>query len=305
MHKKCLALLILAAAPAWCQADGTRPVPRINRIMLRENDIPVLHLAAGFTTSVRLPDDVTSVVLGNPSAFKAEHADGEPRMVFFKPLIAQRAITNALITTRSGQLISLELVSDAGNSRQVDFLLDCVVRPGSVWDQGQRSSLVPDTRTLGEEHAQASAHATPEPDLAQELARQSGIRSPVWEGKELAIAIGSIRRRGDQTHAAFSVLNRSQRTIELLPPQIVLVGKTVDGKHIKSEPVAISIFQLTSRQLAPGQRVDGVVLFARPSFKQSSEHLELMIAKADQIDRPIGLPIEFTTQTNEVEDEPY
>ena len=51
---------------------------------------------------------------------------------------------------------------------------------------------------------------------------------------------------------------------------------------------------MTTRRLGPGERADGVVLFERPTFKESSEKLELQLAEADQVDRPILLPIPFT-----------
>lgn len=113
------------------------------------------------------------------------------------------------------------------------------------------------------------------------------------------MAIGASGGERSETHLPFSVLNRSQERIELLPPQIELIGKTVDGKRIRSEPIAVSSYEITARQLGPGQRADGLVVFERPSFKQSSEHLELMIARADQVDRPVSLPVEFTPQESE------
>lgn len=83
----------------------------------------VLHLAPGYTTSIRLPEEISSVVVGNPASFKAEHSESEAKLVFFKPTTSQRSESNALITTKSGQEISLHLVSvgkGADNAR-VDF----------------------------------------------------------------------------------------------------------------------------------------------------------------------------------------
>ena len=94
---------------------------------------------------------------------------------------------------------------------------------------------------------------------------------------------------------AFSVQNSSSRTIELLPPQIQLSG-TAKEKHrkaIKAEPVAIKSYRMTSRRLAPGAITDGVVVFERPAFKEARERLLLEIAQAEEVDRPILLPIAF------------
>jgi len=50
---------------------------------------------------------------------------------------------------------------------------------------------------------------------------------------------------------------------------------------------------MTSRRLAPGERVDGVAVFECPAFKESNERLELRMAQADQVDHPILVPCHF------------
>ncbi len=54
---------------------------------------------------------------------------------------------------------------------------------------------------------------------------------------------------------------------------------------------------MTARRLAPGERADGVVVFERPAFKESTEKLALQLAQADQVDHPILLPVPFTAAT--------
>jgi len=44
----------------------------------------------------------------------------------------------------------------------------------------------------------------------------------------------------------------------------------------------------------PGARADGVVLFDRPNFKESTEKLFLQIAQADEVDRPVLIRLPFT-----------
>jgi hypothetical protein len=98
-----------------------------------------------------------------------------------------------------------------------------------------------------------------------------------------------------QTILGFSVLNDSKRVIELLPPQLELTGTAhgKGGKQIKGDPVAISDYRMTTRRLRPGERADGVIVFERPSFKESAEKLQLQLAQAEQVDRPILLPVPF------------
>jgi hypothetical protein len=54
---------------------------------------------------------------------------------------------------------------------------------------------------------------------------------------------------------------------------------------------------MTTRQLAPGERADGVVVFERPAFKESSEKLQLQLTQADRVDHPIVLPVPFTANS--------
>jgi len=93
----------------------------------------------------------------------------------------------------------------------------------------------------------------------------------------------------------FAVLNASSRTIEVLPPQIQLASslKNKHRKAIMAEPVAIKDYWITARKLAPGARADGIVLFERPSFKESNERPLLAIAQAEEVDRPVLTPIAF------------
>ena len=107
-------------------------------------------------------------------------------------------------------------------------------------------------------------------------------------------ALGQSTEREHQTVLGFSVLNHSKRAIELLPPQLELSSSGNGHGPIKSEPVAITEYRLTARRLEPGQRADGVVVFERPSFKESSERLEFRLAEADKVDQPITLQVSFT-----------
>ncbi len=71
-----LACFTLAAAQADL-APG-----RILSLNLDPQSVTTLQLRPGFVTSVRLPEAVSSVVLGDPGAFKAEHSEAEPQLVF-------------------------------------------------------------------------------------------------------------------------------------------------------------------------------------------------------------------------------
>ena len=279
-------------------AQDARVVPSVTSVAIADGTVTLLHLAPGYTTSVKLPEEVSSVVIGDPVSFKAEHSGSEPRLVFLKPITERPAESNALITTKSGQEVTLHLVSPGKTDQdpKVDFLVQ-YRRPESLLVGADRLSfLIADTRPIAPPASPMDLSRHKSDPVADELEAQEGISTPAWQGKELRAVIGASISSGHQTIVGFSILNDTKQTIELLPPQIELVGSArgKKDKEIKAEPIPISEYRMTSRRLAPGQRADGVVVFDRPAFKESTEKLELQLARADQVDRPIVLPVPFT-----------
>jgi hypothetical protein len=300
--KKCyLALLLIAAAAASSQTPPVSralPQPRLATLTLDSEAITVLHLRPGYVSSIRLPEEVSSVVLGDPDGFKAEHSPAEPLLVYVKPTTLKPDQTNLLITTKAGHRVSLHLVSDgrADESGNVDFVLE-FERPRSfLVSESPSSFLVAETRKIGaQEEAPAEKKGLIGP-VDQALLNQTRISTPDWQGKKLQAAIGQITQSGDLMTIGYSVLNTSDRSIDLLPPQIELAGpaKHRKGQSIKSELIPIQEYKTTLKHLAPGARSDGVVVFGRPNFKQSTEGLMLRVAQADEVDRPVLVSFAFT-----------
>ena len=293
-------MTFLLSTIAMAQTQDSKVIPSVTIVTIEEGTVTLLHLGPGYTTSVKLPEDISSVVIGNPAGFKAEHSEAEPRLVFLKPITSQPSESNALITTKSGQEITLHLVSagKAAPNAHVDFFVE-YQRPRSllVGSRDQESFLIGETRPISAEASLSISAAPEKPDLVgQVFEKQKRLSSPAWEGKELLVALGTSVKRDHQTVLGFSILNSSNRTVELLPPQVELSGPGHGSRErrIKAEPVPISAYRMTTRRLAPGERADGVVVFERPGFKESSETLQLQITQAEQVDRPIFLPIPFT-----------
>jgi hypothetical protein len=305
MRVHLILIVYLMAGIGVMQTPAGQIVPTVTTARVEDGSVTVLHLAPGYATSVRLPEEISSVVIGNPASFKAEHSEAEARLVFFKPTTSQPTESNALITTKSGQQISLHLVSagkGAADAR-VDFLVEYRPPQSVVISPDRQTFLIADTRPLSSDapanSVDASVHRSPPDSVANQLERQKSLPSPAWQGKELLVALGDSLEMNHQTVLSFSVLNDSKRVIELLPPQLELTGNAHSngGKRIKGDPVAISDFRMTTRRLQPGQRADGVVVFERPSFKESTEKLQLQLAEAEQVDRPILLPVPFTASS--------
>jgi hypothetical protein len=85
----------------------------------------------------------------------------------------------------------------------------------------------------------------------------------------------------------------------IMPPQVQLAGQVKKGAIMRrrvwsnSEQLPVEEFRMSRRRLGPGERADGVVVFRRPSFKQSNETLLLQIADSGAVDRPALAPIGF------------
>ena len=121
-----------------------------------------------------------------------------------------------------------------------------------------------------------------------------------WEDKQIETSIGDTRQWSNQTVISYSILNSSNQPVEIVPPQIQMKGRTAtkkkkkEGKGIISDQLEIRDYKLSTTRLEPGDRADGVVVFDRPNFKESTEKLFLQIAQADQVDRPILIRLPFT-----------
>ncbi len=297
MMKICLGIVLSLSTAATAQT-GEKPEgsarPRVSTSAIDPEEVRVLRLHPGYATSLRMPEEISSVVIGNPSDFKAEHSESEPSLVFIKPITKEPAESNALITTRPGHTVSLQLVSPgvSGGDPTVDFIVEYRHSRSFLVEETEDSSLVvADSRgLLSEAHDVARTSGN---GREAQLAMQRHIARPDWQGRALLTAIGEVSEEHGQMTVPFSVFNDSKRWIELLPPQIQLDSGEAHGKRTKAEPVAIADYQMTARRLAPGERADGVVVFERPAFKESGERLMLQLSEAEHVDRPILLPLPF------------
>jgi hypothetical protein len=124
-----------------------------------------------------------------------------------------------------------------------------------------------------------------------------GIVSP---GSELLkTGVSEVIDRGKEVVVLFSAVNLQEHPIELMAPQVQLGGKIKKGKLVHhqvwstSEQLPVEDFRMSARRIGPGERADGVLIFQRPSFKQSTETLLLQMADSGAVDRPALAPIGF------------
>ena len=283
---------------------------RVATITINPRDVTVLHLRPEFESTIHMPEEVTSVILGSPGEFKAEHNEGEPEYVYVKPITKEPAQSNLLIATKSGQHVAMELVSDgaatADETQPVDFLIEYrAVRSFLISDVPGPAALVNAPAKVTERGVPeaGAANGSPASSLDEAFRQEETVNAPrwtKWEDKQIETSIGDIRQLGNQTMISYSILNNSNQAIEIVPPQIQITGRKAtkkkrrEGKGIISDQLEIRDYKLSATRLEPGGRADGVVVFDRPNFKESTEKLYLQIAQADRVDQPILIHLPFT-----------
>ena len=295
-----------------CAQQANEVQPAVSVLPLSGNTVTDIHLRPLFTTTIRLPDVVTSLAVGAPTLFEVEHSDQDPRLVFVKPSTREAATSNLIIALQSGQEISMRLISDGAEGKTpVDFVIN--YQPAHSFLIGS-SDLV----TAREEDPQADKNVPKQlPIIDLALKGQAEIATPEWQGvptknrrnpdakapgKPLLGALGEVRSQGDEMWVAYSVLNTTDHWIEVLPPQVEVnspnqeVAEKKDkkkGRQILAEEVAVTDYRLNATRLGPGERADGAVEFSRPGFKQSKDRLMLELATASEVDNPLLLPVPF------------
>ncbi|MBK7926029.1 MAG: hypothetical protein IPJ98_00630 [Bryobacterales bacterium] len=297
-------LLFAGLLGAAAMSAQVRPVV-IHRSLTEH--VNVVRLAPRYSTAIRMPEAVRSVVVGDPGKFLAEHSDREPALVLVKPVVEETAESNLFVTTVRGRQVSLLLRSDGAGSRPVDFLVNFRSTATFLVDETTESAAVevPGTQTLSPPPVAAPSV---QPDgLDQWMQRQQratvplmyGERAPEGKGDRIKTGISEVLDRGREVIVLFSVVNPQSTAIEILPPQVQLAGRVTKGFPIRrsrwgtSEQLPVKAYRVSRRKLGPGERADGVVVFDRPGFKQSSETLFLQIAESGAVDRTALAPIGF------------
>src|SRR5258708_16080859 len=96
---------------ASVSAQVVQVQPQIQTKSQIDGKVSVLEVAAHFVTTIRMPETVNSVVVGDPSLFQVEHSEREPELVFVKALTTRPAQPNLLISTIRRRVASLLLIS--------------------------------------------------------------------------------------------------------------------------------------------------------------------------------------------------
>src|ERR1039458_2978722 len=131
-HKFASLIFLGIVVPAMAQQapshspDTNDVAPVISKLTISPDTVTDLRLKPFYAATIRMPEPVSSVVVGAPTLFLAEHNEHEPDLVVVKPITADPAVSNLLIATKSGLVVSLRLLSDGSSSggvKPVDFVL--------------------------------------------------------------------------------------------------------------------------------------------------------------------------------------
>jgi len=236
---------------------------RATRIVF-DGHIATVHLAQHFTTTIRLPEPVSSVVVGDPNLILAEHSPNEPLLVFVKPLSAAGE-TNILISTNNGRQFPLLLKSSAGSGKvtsEFDLLVVCRAAGTSFIEDSYPTSLIAETLALGapisnHENGKPESTSTADP-LPALLEKQRNRPLPKLQGDRLKVGIGPIEQRESQLIVLFSVVNSTAEVVELMAPQVQLAGQVKSGLLGKSSHWTTDKRRASQGfRLWPGQSVRG------------------------------------------------
>ena len=263
-----------------------------------------LTLAPGVTTTIRLPEPVNSVILGDPSLFQAEYSPNEPLLVFARPISPSTAQSNMVISTTRGRQFILVLRSDSASEDKtgppVDLLVICRPAGGFFIEETFPAALVSETVPLRNSALSEFRSSDRNDDWALEetLRRQRGRQIDKPYGEGIRVAIGEVMEQGSRLIVSFSVVNSKPVALELVPPQVQLAGQTKGGilkrtRWTTVQQLPVQAYQWSQRRLNSGVRADGVVVFERPVIKQSTEGLFLQVADSAAIDQPTLAPIAF------------
>ena len=335
---------LLGSASGQSPARPTAPVviasvgpgARLDPVILTraslDDGVVTLRLIPRVATSIRMPEPVNSVVIGDPEHFQAEHSEHEPELVTVKPVSTEAGQTNLLITTTLGHQVNLLLISSGQQSagtQTVDLLLKYGKPSGGSFlvDESPASPLliaetqrldvpgrlpgstpsVPPLTSLADIIKTMAADSSGTVDekstaiLDKLLDRQRRAALPVLYGQHpgqieagprIRAGVSEVLDEGKDVVVLFSAVNPADHAIEILPPQVQLGGK-VKKKWTTAEQLRVINFRLSTRRLGAGQRADGVVVFERPTFKQSNETVFLQVADSGAVDLPALAPIGF------------
>ena len=301
---------LAVGAPTLIAAEHDKSEPRLVFIKpMTEKKVDsnvVVALRSGRTLSIRV---ISAGEMGStdPVDFVVDYNQPHNLMLADTPTDSDQPIPQPAISAPAGRTAPMP------ESHRAD-------RPARQRSRSSNSSTIvtdstPVTRAETPVHSPAKAApvstldalyqeqlkvAAPHYTTAEDLARL--YPEDKYASRDLSASLGRSVQEGDSVTVSYSVLNRSGRWIEVLPPLMVFNNPAksnkngkVDKKHPEAlaEQLPINDYRMSKMRLAPGERLDGAVEFDRPGFKYKMERLLLQIANASEVDTALMVPVPF------------
>src|SRR5438128_4480492 len=198
-----VSVLILLSGSLSAQTENTRI--RTGSKTVFEGQPASIRLAPRVTTTIRLPEAVNSVVLGDSNRFQAEYSPKEPLLVFARPTASDIAETNLVISTVFGRqfiLILRSLGVSTDQSAGVDLLVTCQAAAVRFIEETSPSGLISETPNLGRAAQPGSPETAPLSEGGSRLAveeileRQRKQRMDKLYGDHIHVGIGQVSEDG-------------------------------------------------------------------------------------------------------------
>jgi hypothetical protein len=298
-------VLIILSAVVSAQG-GQQPYAPAKVVI--ENRPAVVQLDSRLTTTVRLPEPVNSVVLGDSTLFHAEYSTNEPLLVFVRSLSATSARSNLVISTTRGRQFVLILSAVDGASEKTekaDLLVTCKASGGLFIEDTFPDALIAEVARIAGHGPSQQEVVIPRSESSDDLPSLEALvdrqrKTPLsgLVGDRVRVSVGQVIEQGAQLIVLFSVAGPDSAAVELMPPQVQLAGRTNSGilrrtRWTTAQQLPVQRYVITTRKLSAGGRADGVVVFERPTLKQSTQELLLQVADSAAIDKPALAPISF------------
>src|SRR5437660_114468 len=144
-----LSVLVLLSESLFAQRKNAQNLNHSKTVF--EGQPVSIRLAPHVTTTIRLPEAVNSVVLGDSNRFQAEYSPKEPLLVFARPTASDIAETNLVISTVFGRqfiLILRSLRVSTDQSAGVDLLVTCQAAAVRFIEETSPSGMISETLNL-------------------------------------------------------------------------------------------------------------------------------------------------------------
>jgi hypothetical protein len=301
---------LAVGAPTLIAAEHDKSEPRLVFIKpMTEKKVDsnvVVALRSGRTLSIRV---ISAGEMGStdPVDFVVDYSQPHNLMLADTPIDSGQPIPQTAISAPAGRTAPMpeshrpdrpaRQHSRSSNSSTIVTDSTPVARAETPVHSPARAAPVSTLDALYQEQLKVAApHYTTAEDLARLYPEDK------FASRDLSASLGRSVQEGDSVTVSYSVLNRSGRWIEVLPPLLEFNNPAkskkngkVDKKHPEAlaEQLPISDYRMSKMKLAPGERLDGAVEFDRPGFKYKKERLLLQIANASEVDTALMVPVPF------------